>query len=485
MTPRPRPPPTNPVHAAAVPGAGVDAFVFFDFFRRMTAPASSSFLPSTFWDGSLLRLAHSEPAVWHAASCLGALHWRWTADRISQGADGGGGGDLSGRRRAASMHYGRALALAGGMTSPAHLLALSVALVAASHLLGLWKDAQTHILAGLRLSQLESRNRSSDVGAITRMLARMDMQSLTFIDSTAPYPHAQMMQLPGSNAEALDNDNGFIDYDFAASELFRLIKRCMLLESSGIHLASIEEHDKLASAFVRDLHHWEEAVARLERNATVGDLVKSTPAVAVRFYHTWLRLLATGTVSESETQWDGFLGYFERLVVLAEVVLQNSPDASRLSLDPGLVVPLFSTVHRCRHAALRRRALGLLRNLHCQDGMWESEAAATAAGEIIRVEEEGLLSPTSPDRYWGEKVEWGGSSSRAAEEAISLPWACWQIPGSSLGGRETWPDGERIPGSARVQEVRVLSNFDQRRCDLTLMIGCGDDFRSVDLTVSY
>ena len=101
--------------------------------------------------------------------------------------------------------------------------------------------------------------------------------------------------------------------------------------------------------------------------------------------------------SNDETVWDMFTEHFERVVNLAGLITKPSscdkftkkqgPD---FTLDMNIVAPLYAVAHKCRHPAVRRKAVSLLYAAPRKEGVWDSILTARVAERLITIEEDGL-----------------------------------------------------------------------------------------------
>ena len=116
--------------------------------------------------------------------------------------------------------------------------------------------------------------------------------------------------------------------------------------------------------------------------------------LSIKLYYTTLQLFHRAPIYliKPETRWDPFLPHYERIIALAHELgySTRSPFAFHLSLEPGVVMPLFLVVTRCRHPVTRRHALTLLRRLNRQEGIWNSGVAAAVAEQVVLLEEKDL-----------------------------------------------------------------------------------------------
>ncbi|KPM40259.1 hypothetical protein AK830_g6263 [Neonectria ditissima] len=429
----------------------------FDVFRKLTAPSTASFMPSNFWTGELLQLAHSEPAVWHATLALGALHQQH--ELTSQGMRRDHRVDVF--SRLANQNYAQAVSYARELDSPHKLLSLSLALVSITNMMGRWSESQVHITAGHRLLMETKGQPATKVAA--EMLTRLDLQAMTFSDSSAPYPFQSAPPMTQVN-DCLRQSATIESYDQAGTALFALVRRFFLADETMGQLREEEAAKRfMMQDILQDLVDWEFKMGIFERNKWTGEAA----ALSVRLYHTLLRLLmaarfgSTARWDGPDSRWDKLLGYFERVLSYVEALLQAtaSPEPrSPLTLEPGLIIPLFLTCQECRHPQLRSRAIRLLRGLNRREGMWFSDGAAAVATKIMSIEGqtvlEGDLPPLAP--------------------APEIPWEAWSA-GVHPQGLATWDGVARVPEQGRVGETLVMVMLEERRVDLTFMMVSGDE----------
>ena len=192
----------------------MDDVACFDFFRLCTASMTGSVFPGEkFWSRQMLQAAHVEPAAWRAVVALGALHRRWEYSNncLSPRVTRRGGPNMTGDKtdvqvftQQATKHYAVSLSLAKGISDPAMLAIISVALGAAAHLGGKWADSQVHIRAGLRLLRMIQTSSSKsamttgripllpvDLEGAAQALERLDAQAMSLSDATSPYEYTR------------------------------------------------------------------------------------------------------------------------------------------------------------------------------------------------------------------------------------------------------------------------------------------------------
>ncbi|KAI9896132.1 hypothetical protein N3K66_009032 [Trichothecium roseum] len=467
--------------------------VYFDMFRRATATATEFFMPSGFWRKHLLQIAHNgsndsvlQQAFWHASVAIGALHRYWES-----------GGELDSARRHAAQHYAcaaaqaRALNSATGNNRPfvsssssssssssppsTPSLALSLALAASANLLGRFGDAQAHILIGFKIATAarQGKTSSEEEASMIGVLARLDFQAMTYSDSLSPYPYSKSARLTlerSSNDGLLRHGEHITSYAHASSTLMDLVRRLMLLQETYSHGTMSESRFLAASGgLLGDLDRWEAEMSSFEKTLPMASIDSCmTAAIAVRLYHTWLRMaIKLSDNLTSEMYFDTLLGYFERIVVLAEAFLarhvtNTTTPGHTMSLEPGIVVILWYAGHRCRHPSLRRRILTVLRGANRSEGMWHSTAAAAAGDFILEVEEE----QDSPAHFHVHVTE----GQPLWTPATDIQWGMWSLPNFSPRSVYTWDGVVPVPEHRRAKFVIVASNYDRRIVHVSLLM---------------
>ncbi len=324
--------------------------------------------------------------------------------------------------------------MAREMREPRPLLVASVAFAALANLAGRFADAQVHVKAGLQLladvrrkgAAARADELGQDMAGVAQTLARLDLQDMTFSDAAAPYNHVHSddrMPRLAPFAHAPD------PLGPAAGHLFDML-RAFLSICTGFFKGQLTDeqfrsaHARLAS----DAAYWEDEMRSLllldddrPGGRTKGDRFGADPALrrrllAIKLYHAMFRLTMDVGPYGSEVRWDAYLAYFERIVDAAAALAaaNQRPTKSRtragdglfVSLEPGLALPVFLAVTRCRHPILRRRGLAVLKRLNRHEGLWNTAAAAAVAEQWVLAEEDEMqydlsLHPDEDER-WGE-----------------------------------------------------------------------------------
>ena len=434
----------------------------FDFFRYATAPASAAYFPSDFWTAGLLQLAHSEPAIWHAAIALGTLHRRWEVDEQNLNAVTSQLASRAELTHHAMEHQVSAMSRAKELNDPFKILVLSLALVSISNIMGRWSEGRVHFNAAMQLLRTSSGDKVSPSAA--EMLSRLDVQTMTFVDSTAPYPYEQAEWLTQVDRN-LQRSVTIDSYGQAATGLFAMFRRSLLFDEAVGGVLRAQQHGPWEHELRRDLFNWERKMVEFEqRNRSV----RVEAATAIRMYHTLTHLLITVTTQGGETRWDRHLGYFERILACVEVLRsasKNFKSQHPFSLELGLVVPLYVVATRCRHPLLRRRAVARLVELKSQEGIWNSDAAAAVAKKVISVEER-------TEMYVHKPI--GDGLVLSIDRALSVPWEAWSMGDLMLPAQTSWDGVSFIPETNRVREILPLVSLDERSVNMRI-VKCSAD----------
>jgi cholestenol Delta-isomerase len=458
-----------------------DDVACFDFFRLHTATMTAISFPSDFWNRTILQLAHTEPAVWHTAIAIGALHRRWeitTTDAKPEIA--AGFADL------AEKSYGNALSLAKSISDPLSLLSLSLALAATSNLSGKWTDSRVHIASGQKLLDELQQNGTTSASELTSAadsLARMNLEAVSFSDSRARYPYSERIgeyPQPVPPPWCLDASQPppIQTLSQAATQLFDILKRMLVL--GGLvddgHIAFVESEEQVLH---KEIEAWEaeaRTYVRKSKAKTSGYSEGSSTDeqatwLSIKLYHAVLRLLMRGKMAGPESRYDSCLAHFERIVSIAAAVLglDVSVVPFFMSLEPGIVMPLYATATRCRHPAIRRHALALLRQANRQEGLWTSFGSAILAEKLIQAEEEdlGISGPIATHLQLSSMGTWAAPINE--EEPRD-----WLYGDKGWKSHYTWEGFPKIPEAKRIINTENRVDIDAGKVEMILLFSGKD-----------
>lgn len=101
-------------------------------------------------------------------------------------------------------------------------------------------------------------------------------------------------------------------------------------------------------------------------------------------------ILAATCVYSEASACDAYLNVFEEVLMLCDYTMHNDDFDSWLfsvSLDEGLVSPLWFVASNCRDSRIRHRALALMKKLPAREGIWYLEVMTQIAQACVRYEE--------------------------------------------------------------------------------------------------
>jgi hypothetical protein len=223
-----------------------------------------------------------------------------------------------------------------------------------------------------------------------------------------------------------------------------------------------------AQSIQRHLLNWDTSFGSSLQHSTILLTTKTASQIYLLLIH---HIVATIQIANSlyveETIYDSFDTHFARIVALSEKP-RSSPDSNsgpgsenepipfsnpeiHISVDIGIVQPLYLTATKCRVNAIRSRALSLLNRVPRQEGIWNGVLMAKIAERIKQVEEEVTVTPSDV----GLLVEGEGEENGRIPEWRRVHTIILQVA-----------EGKRIPEWVRVHMKEVYDR------DKYVVIGC-------------
>ena len=413
----------------------------FDFFRMVTSPSTNAFLGSEFWSRSVLQLSHVEPAIKHAVLALSSLHRKAETTDLESA-------ESQGWHRQSLIQYGNAVnstqrllvrAQTSGSSSDRTLvLASSLVLTIFDNLVGQYKAAQMHLQSGLRLAAEINKNQRHILPTmetthreVCDLLARMDLQALTFSDASAPYP---IRDAPKFGCDIAIPDS-FSDFNQARGYLvhiMRSILRLGFLQENHVALEDLLDGERDCG---ERLKKWQKNfnvfLTQIEDSNTFEkkDSWNNAIVLLLKLYQNIAAIVIEAGLYGEETRWDRFMNAFRAAVDGCDQIVRpvsGIPCSTDFQMEQGPLMPLFLCASRCRDPVLRRRAIAMMRSTSRVEGCWESRGTAAVAERVMEVEER--YSPC-----------------------------------------EVVTNAEDIPASARVHLIMTKVNLEERKVELQLL----------------
>lgn len=404
----------------------------FAYFRLHSAHEIPGCFDSSIWNQLVLQLSHSEPCVLHAIVAVGAMH-RFTGGKCpSLNASNylGPGNPFAINQYIKSLYHLRER-LDGPKDSTCEQVALMTCLlfICLEMLQGNRASALVHLQTGLRILagsrtpllridrhqdairfDFTPSSKHSMISQLVLIFARLDYESTMFGQQSPA-----LTFVPPSTG--LGIPKRFSNIDEARQSLDKLANAVLGLRGTVLHLASqsMERNTDVdwvhnicvhhARARTIDLSHHENTShqhstvkASLEKWFTAFKLLvrtptysNSQPAIILELQHFYLHFLISTSRTTRERQSDRFSRTFQRAIYIATKFISGiSGDASRTStftLESGVIPSLYLVAMKCRDPRTRQKAISLLEQTPCREGMWEGGLIAKFATEMARLEE--------------------------------------------------------------------------------------------------
>ncbi|KKZ64425.1 hypothetical protein EMCG_09583 [[Emmonsia] crescens] len=258
--------------------------------------------------------------------------------------------------------------------------------------------------------------------AIDHLFRRLDLQALWLPDLREPYVYEQCLAY--SKAQSQPMPRNFARMQEAGSHLFDQIRWLFKL---GVTLQALKgspgndtldmygkvqflgtqdvvgtepEHTLyLLKRCERRLEDWYLAYQRsFSSPSAQSHSAEHRTAFVLQIYHTCALMIVQVAQAGRETAWDKFLpeiqdtiGILEKLAIChksKKADTEKGGEPFLLSLDIGIIFPLFLLGSKCRDPLTRRRVVSLLSMPpRMREGQWDSLAAVAVIQRVIEIEE--------------------------------------------------------------------------------------------------
>ncbi|KAL1853788.1 hypothetical protein Plec18170_005180 [Paecilomyces lecythidis] len=164
-----------------------------------------------------------------------------------------------------------------------------------------------------------------------------------------------------------------------------------------IDVDDLAEQAKLQTRLDAWCHRLDELLHRMQ---ATGNPAKQDALnlllVHYKVTYIWMRVCTTA----GEMATDSYHSDFEDLVHYAEQIVKPAVGMATpqlLSFDMQILGPLYYTALKCRHPAIRRRALEMLQLAPRREGVWNAHYAYATAKRVIELEERHFNGQEFPD----------------------------------------------------------------------------------------
>ncbi|KAL4945298.1 hypothetical protein BDV06DRAFT_39474 [Aspergillus oleicola] len=401
---------------------------YVDFFYTRTSHAFSGFYDSKLWSYLIPQFGEHEPSVRHALTAIGAIHSRvqsaggWDGDGNGEAGEGPGSAPSD---RFVLEEYNKSISTLVKTLSVRRGGSIDLTLttcclfVCLEMLRNNQKEALDHIEAGLRIIHKHEQSGTSTYQSelytqLRDLFLRLNLQSSFFGRLIIPLK----LSSPGVTTTPSSSSGAplpFTDMNEARNHLDQQMTKALLFIRSvgimreardpGTQLALEAEQESLRLELLAWRQSHDKLLSRLGPKLSPCDLCAS---YLLRIYYHTALLWVLNVLERTEDGYDRYTSDFESVVNLAEEVLRlntlqaaNDPTTVIFSLEGEIIAPLYYASCRCRHPAIRRRALNILFTYSKREGMWDAQLYARVAKLVIDVEESQCLAPPISERDIG------------------------------------------------------------------------------------
>ncbi|KAL7928425.1 hypothetical protein V8C35DRAFT_318252 [Trichoderma chlorosporum] len=389
------------------------------FFEHVSIKHLNEYRPCDSWRKTLMFFAQTVPSVRHAATALALINRNYldrdTTDRVHVH-------QLQSLKdwppdKVALTHYNLAIqhllnqATGGGTETIAITLLVCYLFTCFDQLAGNYVQATRHLHGGVELLRsidkaiLNSSNTYEDAGfsgartlicQVTRQIRRLDMQAVIFLVDWTPMENQETLTYQSSAA-----NDAFRSLDQAADHLQILIGQVMGIRNTEQQMFLMgsmpSSPSPMTDLFLGQLETWLNLFENmLQRGDSYGTDSETYASISLlRLQHTiaWTLLQCHGPGREME--YDNHISQFQKCVALVDDVAAAHEQYSG-SLNPtftpeiGIIPVLYIIGVKCRHPAVRREVLTILRRQPMREAVWDSIIVARVIERVIEIEESGV-----------------------------------------------------------------------------------------------
>ncbi|KAK4560437.1 hypothetical protein LTR86_005633 [Recurvomyces mirabilis] len=427
----------------------------FHFFRTWTVPCVSGYFQDPLWDRLLLQLSQSDGAIKHAVMALGALH----EQRHTRLANDDGlalsvvplGTDFAMTQYAKALHGLQSLLQSEKMPLDV-VIACCLVLTHFEAMRESFVPAIVHLENAISILQSKTTFDARNIDpSLVRALMCMDIQGATYLNSRIPglsmYTAANDSVLPTTLhdvQQARDLVNAW------TSRMYHFIRIDADNQKFGERLGDVPlEVFARSQQLTQIFASLDQLLTDYMHKPTLRLSTKEQHGLGVlRVRVKFNKILSACSVYAECTMYDAYQDDFDDMLSICTYIMSSDEAEKRLisvSLDEGLVHPLFFVATHCRDHHIRHRALTALRRLTRPRTIWHAEAMYRTAQLCIEMEEN-LCGKTSPS--YDDIPEWQRIHSSGFEG--------WQLSKvepnvtAHFRFRPNGPDGEWMSVTKRI-----------------------------------
>ena len=378
-----------------------------NFFHQKLAAILDGEFDEKFWSRLVLQLSHSEPSIRHAVSATSIIYQdvelslRHPAGYIDANPEA-----QREWTKAARSLSARIKAHPNSILVP---LVCCLLFTCIDFLRGNVESSMFHVQSGFNI--LATLRRNSDT--VPDSGSNFSTDDLTVIEDHIVPMFSRLSVLcslagkmtPPIYAPTTKEDSPRGDLTNSRRRLFDISDTCIRFigeTSTKAAVFQIEIDDLAQQAKLQTrLDAWRDQLYKLlGRMQAAGNPAKQDTfnllLVHYKVIYIWLRVCTIA----AETATDLYHADFEELLHYADQIVKPGMGVvlpQPLSFEIQILGPLYYTALKCRHPAIRRRALEMLRLAPRREGLWNAHYAYVTAKRVIELEERHLKGRELPD----------------------------------------------------------------------------------------
>ncbi|KAL5356147.1 hypothetical protein BJX96DRAFT_162230 [Aspergillus floccosus] len=363
----------------------------FSYFEHHSIPNLVAFFDSQLWQQLALQISHADPAVYHAANMLGALHEDSEENHMRLLGE-----DLDRpRHRFAVEQAARSYALLNRRRASQDpqlrkvVLLCCLIFVLSELLLGRYDSALQHLRSGLRiLKEVQGFDRQSIDHCIVQTFQRLDIQSSHF-GPGGPFLFA------GDGLEEL-SDRDFLTVLWDLHEVrHRLnllmnagasfIAKCWLMTAAEIQARYgqlCQQQQRIISLY----HRFRQQFDAFHRQSYHRVRYKEQRGMEIVRLQFMSQLVTIKTCLVRRPIPDTLTPEYVALLSAHETFLAKFPERPTLTMDYGIIPGLYTVATRCPRPHVRLRAINALRSWPHYEAIVNSNISAAVAQEALKVD---------------------------------------------------------------------------------------------------
>ncbi|KAH0829841.1 hypothetical protein FOPE_10339 [Fonsecaea pedrosoi] len=386
------------------------------YFMYGAAPAFAGTVEATFWQQHIPQLAQTYGFVWDTVVCLSSLAEHVPYVSPISASDPAALTSITNRKHLQALrYYHKAIVSVRRLAERGHLddsvVALSYILFASVEYHhrnveianDLMKRCSRILTDNLRL--LDTRPSSPASQTVHQLVASYVLKKAVVI-ATLGSDLSRHQGASNSAGEIFKTRSSTSSLLEARFQFDRLMNQSYEVIRHADFLPHVEESEPQKMFFLSqrlslldDLQQWKSSFTA-QRSQTTLELESVLIHSYLLTYWAVCYISVGACLSPHQMAFDEYMGHFAEIVEHAMFCLRQAADSTKvhsllLSLEPGLIPPLYFCATKCRDPSLRRAALRLIRQAPKQEDSWAFVAPDRVVAKVISIEEgEHLVSCT-------------------------------------------------------------------------------------------